>query len=151
MSRTSAPTSPVDGLKVCTPAQVSITLTTDRPDYHAGQPVLLDIVITDRSDRACHFPSTSCADPSPTITDSAGHVVYDPPTPGCPPNLPGDYGHTIPAHHTYMAAARWDEEVNTSSLCLSSRCPTAPSGVYHAAETAGGLGVTASAEFTILQ
>jgi hypothetical protein len=145
-----SPTSARDGLEVCTPAQVSITLTTDRPDYHVGQPVVLSIVINNRSDRACHFPSLSCVDPHYTITDSAGHVVDAPPAPGCP-YLPGDdFGHAIPAHHTDTTTGRWDQEVNTSDSCLSSHCPTAPPGVYHAAETAQGLGVTARTEFTIL-
>jgi hypothetical protein len=64
------------GGAVCSPADIEVTLVSDRTEYRAGEPVSLTATATNTGDSPCNLPTGNCL-PQIQIADSVGRVVWD--------------------------------------------------------------------------
>ncbi len=131
-ARTPAPTAPP---AACAPGDVSITTSTDLPQYRAGQTVHVRVVVHNLSANGCLFgaPGDFAIEPEPSgAAVYAVHLAC--PAAGCQPLQPQVGTLTYPVD--------WNQIPNQGPV-------TQPQGAFHARASFPGYPVAASAPFTI--
>ncbi|MEA2614745.1 MAG: hypothetical protein QOE72_528 [Chloroflexota bacterium] len=126
----------------CTAGEVTATASTDRPAYHAGDPVTLTTTLTNHSAQECSL-DVSPRDPAFSVSGGGGEVWRTcGPGQSCPLY---ERLVTLPAGGSRTETAAWNQHTCDTTGCQG---PPPPAGAYHETATWGDLG-SASAPFTV--
>jgi hypothetical protein len=71
-----SPHSVATGDGVCSPADVDMTLVSDRTQYRTREPVSFTVTVTNARDSPCNLPAGNCL-PQIQVANSTGGVVWD--------------------------------------------------------------------------
>jgi hypothetical protein len=126
----------------CTASQLTVTATTDRPAYRAGDTVTLRTTVTNHSAQPCTL-TVSSRDPAFSVSGGGGEVWRTcGPGQSCPLY---ERLVVVPAGGANTESVPWNQHTCDQSSCAG---PQAPSGAYRETATWGDLG-SATAPFTV--